>query len=102
MQLTVVLSAGILCSIAAVVFGFRVSPVPALLWTLAALALMILARSLLRPAMLAPWFSPSQLAVRGEYGPLALFLLVLAGGIGLVVWMLGMTSRAIASGEDRP
>ncbi len=102
LQLTVVLSAGILCSIAAVVFGFRARPVSALLWTLATLALMILARSLLRTAMLAPWFSPSQLAVHGEYGPLALFLLFLAGGIGLVIWMLRMTSRSVASGEVRP
>ena len=102
MQLTGVLGAGILCSIPALFFGFRAKPAPALYWTLITLALMILARSLLRTALLAPMFSPSQLVVQGQYGPLALFLLVLAGGLALIAWMLRMASRAVAAGEGRP
>ncbi len=102
LQLTVALAAGILCTIPALFYGFRCRPGAAALWALAALAMMVLARSLLRVAMLMPWFSPSQLTVRSEYSPLVFFFVVLAGGIALIGWMLRLTRDAVAATEARP
>ena len=102
LQLTLALTAGMICTIPALFHGFRCRPVAASLWTLAALVLMVLARSLLRTAMLTPWFTPSQLTVRSEYGPLILFLVIFVGGLALIGWMLRMTREAVASSEVRP
>ena len=92
---------GIALAILAVIFGLRRRVLPAVHLVLALLALMIVARSLLRSATLAPWFSLSELTVESSYGPMLLFLLFFAAGLLLIWWMLKLASQATADPEVR-
>ena len=74
----------------------------ATVWTLITVALMVGARGLLRTALLAPWFSTSDLAVEPAWSPLVVFLVFLVAGLALIVWMLRFAARATGSGEVRP
>ena len=99
--LTLTIVAGLVTTIPALVYGFHGRPVAATAWTLATVALMVGARSLLRTALLAPWFSPADLAVEPAWSPLAVFLVFLVAGLALIAWMLRFAARATASGEAR-
>lgn len=99
--LTLTIIAGMVCTIPALVYGFAGRPVGATVWTLITVALMVGARSLLRTALLAPWFSPADLAVQPAWSPLVVFLLFLVAGLALIVWMLRFAARATATGEVR-
>jgi len=95
------LAGGVLLAVPAVVFGLA-GRVAAATWCgLGAIALMVLARSLLRAALLAPWFSLSQLEVRGSVWPMILFLSFLAAGVALIVWMIRFALRSSAEKEVR-
>jgi len=96
------LGSGILFGTAAVVFGLSRRVIPALSCTLATIALMILARSLLRTALLAPWFSVAQLPLAPAYPPLFFFLFFLTAGLALIVWMVRFTLRSRTDREARP
>ncbi|MDX9834030.1 MAG: hypothetical protein RBT36_02300 [Desulfobulbus sp.] len=97
--LTVILVGGIVLTIPALVYGFACRPLPATVCTLTVLALMVGARSLLRTAMLAPWFSPADLPVQPAWSPLVIFLVFFVAGLALIAWMLRFTARATSSGE---
>jgi Na+/phosphate symporter len=96
------LGTGILFAIAAVVFGLSRRVIPALSCTLATIALMIAARSLLRTALLAPWFSVAQLPLAPAYQPLFFFLFFLTAGVALIVWMVRFTLRSRIDSKVRP
>jgi len=96
------LGSGILFALAAVVFGGARRVIPALSCTLATIALMIAARSLLRTALLAPWFSVAQLPLTPAYPPLFFFLFFLTAGLALIVWMVRFTLRSRRDREVRP
>lgn len=55
---------------------------------------MILVRELSRMAYLAPYFHPSSLVVSPQWGPLALFLVVLVAGLGAIAYMLRLAVKA--------
>lgn len=99
--LMLTLGAGIVLAVPAVVYGLTFRVVPALCCTLATIGLMILARSLLRTALLAPLFSLSQLPVTPSYAPLFLFLSFLAAGLALIVWLVRFTLRSCSELEAR-
>jgi hypothetical protein len=88
------LAGGIVLSIPALIYGFTARVTTALPYILGTIALMICARSLLRTAMLAPVFSVSQLPVSPSYAPFLFFLLFLAGGLILIIWMLRFAFRS--------
>ena len=100
--LTLTIVAGMVATIPALVSGFHCRPVAATVWTLITVALMVGARSLLRTALLAPWFSPADLVVEPAWSPLVVFLVFLVAGLALIVWMLRFAARATGSGEVRP
>jgi hypothetical protein len=56
--------------------------------TLPLVLTMVFMRDLVRAGMLRPVFSPAMLKVAPQVSPLILFALTLAGGIGLIAWML--------------
>lgn len=99
--LTASLAGGVLLAAPAVVFGLAGRVIAATWCALGAIALMILARGLLRAALLAPWFSLSQLPVRASYSSFILFLFFLAAGLALIVWVVRFTLRSCAAREDR-
>lgn len=96
------LGSGILFAIAAVVFGVARRVIPALACILATMALMIAVRSLLRAALLAPWFSVAQLPLAPAYPPLFFFLFSLTAGVALIVWMVRFTLRSRTDREAQP
>lgn len=92
--LLISLGLGLLLALASVRAAFKERPLQALHFFLPTLALMLVARSLLRSLLLAPWFSLSQLPVTPDYGPLALFLCCLLAGLVLVAWLVRFTLRS--------
>jgi hypothetical protein len=58
----------------------------------ATVGLMAVAREFVRASFLKPYFSPSDLTVVPEYGPMVLFLVSLAAGLALVVYMLRLAA----------
>jgi len=100
--LTASLAGGVLLAAPAVVFGLTGRVIAATWCALGAIALMILARGLLRAALLAPWFSLSQLPVRASYSSFTFFLFFLVAGLALIVWMVRFTLRSCAAREARP
>ncbi len=84
---------GFLLSLPAIHAGLAGRVVPAICWTLATVAVMVVARDLLRRIVLAPWFSPDQLKLQSEVMPLVLFLIVFVFGLGLIAWMVSFTRR---------
>jgi len=100
--LTASLAGGALLAAPAVVFALAGRVTAATWCALGTIALMVLGRSLLRAALLAPWFSLSQLEVRGSVGPMILFVLFLAAGVALIVWMIRFALRSCAEKEVRP
>lgn len=94
--LLLTLASGLLLAVLALIFSFSARVVPALSCILGTLALMICARSLLRTAVLVPWFSVSQLSVKPSFSPFFIFLFFLAASLLLIGWML----KCAFSGKD--
>ena len=90
---------GILLAVPAVMFGLTSRVLPAIYCTLGTIALMILVRSLLRTALLAPWFSVSQLVITPSVSPLFFFLFFFMAGLMLIIWMVRFALRSCAEGE---
>jgi hypothetical protein len=97
--LLVTLGGGIVLAVPAVLYALANRVIPALGCTLGTIALMLLARSLLRTALLAPWFSVTQLPLNPSASPLLLFLFFLLTGLALVVWMVRFTCRSCSDSE---
>ncbi len=93
------LAGGIVLSIPALIYGFTARVTAALPYILGTVALMLIARDLLRSAMLAPVFSVAQLPVSPSHGPFVFFLLFLAGGLILITWMLRFAFRSLDEKE---
>lgn len=91
--LAATLAGGLVLSLPAIRAGLSGRVVPAIWWILATVILMVVARDLLRRALLAPWFNPSQLRVEPSFAPLVLFLVILVLGMGLIGWMALFTLR---------
>lgn len=100
--LLLTLAGGIVLSVPAVVYGLAARVVPTLCCAMGTLILMLAARSLLRTALLAPWFSVSQLPVIPAASPLLCFLAFLAGGIGLILWLIRLVLRHKTDKGIRP
>ena len=79
---------GIAAAILSLIYGLRYRVRPAAGTALGAIICMVAVRELVRRQTLAPWFSTSDLEVVPQYSPLIAFLLVLAGGLYLVWWMI--------------
>ncbi len=94
----ILLITGILFACFAVIFALRDQVYPAAGSALPTIFFMILVRDQLRSAYLAPWFSPSDLAVQPQYSPLLLFLAVFIGGLLLIAWMVRL---ALGAGTNR-
>lgn len=85
---TSLLLLGLVLAGVALYFGYSRQPINASVSTLALLVVMILMRDLVRVAYLKPYFQLSDLVVRPEYSPLIFFLVVFAGGLALIGFML--------------
>jgi len=99
--LLLTLGGGIVLAVPAVLYGLAGRVIPTLLCILPTIFLMLLARSLLRTALLAPWFSMTQLPVNPAAFPFFLFLFFGATGLALIVWMVRFTLRACADNGRR-
>ena len=90
---------GIVGVIFALIYGILHRVRPAAYSLLAAIFCMVLVREFSRRLTLAPWFKTSDLEVVPQYSPLIVFLLVFAGGLALIWYMiqLVLTDKEVRS-----
>jgi hypothetical protein len=93
-RLGIVLAAGIVAGILAIIWGFRSQVRACLYATLAGILMMVIARDLVRASYLRPYFSPADLVVTGQYSPLIIFLVFLISGLFLIGWMVKLAFSA--------
>lgn len=98
----VLLLTGIILGVLAVIYSLQGRVWPALYTVLPAVLVMLIMRDLVRVAYLRPYFSLADLEVAPQYSPMLVFLVIFAGGIVLIGWMLKLAWRTITSGEARP
>ena len=79
---------GIITAILSMIYGMTHRVRPAVYLLLASLLSMTLVREFARRLTLAPWFKTSDLTVAPQYSPLIVFLVVFAGGLGLIWYMI--------------
>lgn len=79
---------GLLLTLAVLHFGYRQRVIATCSLTLVLMIVMVLMRDLVRTAYLQPYFSLGDLEVATQYSPLIFFLLVLAGGLVLIAYMI--------------
>ncbi|MFH1156849.1 MAG: hypothetical protein V1793_23880 [Pseudomonadota bacterium] len=91
---TALLLLAVLGGILSLVLAARQREWQALWALLSTVTLMVFTRELLRSAFLGAWFTPANLTVTGEYSPMVLFLISLAAGLVLVVYMLRLAAAA--------
>jgi hypothetical protein len=60
---------------------------------------MIIMRDLVRVAYLRPYFSLADLKMVPQYSPMLVFLVIFAGGLWVIYWMLKLAWRTITSRE---
>ncbi len=89
---TILLPAGVVLTLLAIVFGLKKKVWPAAGVTLLLIFGMVLMRDIVRTAFLQPYFHPSQLTVEAQYSPLVFFLATLVIGTGAVIYMLLLVS----------
>jgi len=82
--------------------GFKGHVCRAVLSALLTVVLMAGVRELVRIGYLAPYFFPADLPMRPQYGPLFLFLAVLAVGVAVLVWVLRQAAKAAAEPQAHP
>lgn len=97
--IAVLLLTGIVLGALAVIASLQARLWAAISFALPAIFVMITMRELVRAAYLRPFFSLGELKVVPQYSPMLLFLVTLAGGVLLVVWMLKLARRAVAPKE---
>ncbi len=88
------LLAGITAAILSLIYGLQHRVRHAAGAVLGAIICMVTVRELVRRQTLAPWFSTSDLEVVPQYSPMILFLLLFAGGLYLVWWMIKLVLPA--------
>lgn len=79
---------GIIAAIFSLINGMTHRVRPAVYYLMASLFCMVLVREFARRLTLAPWFKTSDLVVVSQYSPLIAFLIVFAGGLGLIWYMI--------------
>ncbi|PIE58857.1 MAG: hypothetical protein CSA33_01550 [Desulfobulbus propionicus] len=92
---------GITSGIVAAVLAMREQVHGAAASALLSIFFMVLVRDRVRSAFLEPWFSPTELTVQPQYAPLLLFLIICAGGLLLIVWMIRLVMAADKKQEAR-
>ncbi len=100
--LLLLVGGGAILGAVAVYYGLTCRVIPAIALTLATLFLMLSARSVLRAALLAPWFSLDQLVVQPAISPFLLFVAILIAGLVLIGWMIRFTLRSCAQAKEQP
>jgi hypothetical protein len=90
---------GIIAAIVSLINGMRHQVRPAVYYLMASLFCMVLVREFARRLTLAPWFKTSDLEVVPQYSPLIVFLIVFAGGLLLVWYMIRLvvTDKEVSS-----
>lgn len=85
---TALLAVGILLAVTTLITGFRRLVFPTLWLTLPLVYVMSFMRDVVRGNFLAPYFDPTTVPVQVQWSPLVLFIVTLALGLAVVVWML--------------
>ncbi|MCB2180855.1 MAG: hypothetical protein KQH63_02380 [Desulfobulbaceae bacterium] len=85
---TIVLYGSVAAGAVSVIKAMSNRVVPAAIWTMATVFLMVIARDMVRISYLHPYLSLPELPVKTQYSPFILFLIFFAGIGALVWWML--------------
>ncbi len=79
------------------VFSFRKKVVPTIFILVMLIFLMSFIRAFVRTGYLSPYFTLDRLKLVPEYSPMVLFLVSLAGGIVVLIWMIKKAWDALAT-----
>lgn len=88
MVMTILLVAGMLLAIGALVMGFLGKLWGTVGHLLATMIVMVLMRAMLRSSYLKEFFTQSSLELKPQYDVFALFLVIFIAGLGIVYWMV--------------
>jgi hypothetical protein len=81
--------------------GFKRRVLPTVVLTVVLVYLMTFLRDFVRTGYLAPVFSPDQLKVVPQYGPMFLFAVTLVAGISALAWMILKAKEAVSGASER-
>lgn len=90
---TIMLAAGLIFAVAALIAGVGRKPLQTAIWTGLTVLTMAVLRDIVRNASLDPWFSPENLEVTGDTSSFALFIVTLIVGLAVILYMLKLGFR---------
>jgi len=98
---TVLFAAGLVLTALVLLAGFRRRVLPTVVLTVVLVYLMTFLRDFVRTGYLAPVFSPDQLKVVPQYGPMVMFAVTLVAGISALAWMILKAKEAVSGASER-
>lgn len=93
---TALFAAGLLLTVLLLLAGFKRRVLPAVVLTVVLVYLMTFLRDFVRTGYLSPLFSPAQLTVVPQYGPMVLFAVTLVAGLSALAWMILKAKEALS------
>jgi hypothetical protein len=89
-------AAGLLLTALVLLAGFKRRVLPTVVLAVVLVYLMTFLRDFVRTGYLSPFFSPDQLKVAPQYGPMVLFAVTLVAGLSVLAWMILKAKEAVA------
>jgi hypothetical protein len=89
-------AAGLLLTVLVLLAAFQRKVLPAVVLTVILVYLMTFLRDFVRTGHLSPFFSPDQLKVAPQYGPMVLFAVTLVAGLSVLAWMILKAKEAVS------
>lgn len=93
---TVLFTAGLLLTGLVLLAGFKRRLLPTVVLTVVLVYLMTFLRDFVRTGYLSPFFTPGQLKVLPQYGPMVLFAVTLVAGLAVLAWMILKAREALS------
>src|SRR3990170_2580841 len=88
--------AGLLLTAIVLLTAFKRRVLPTVVLAVVLVYLMTFLRDFVRTGYLAPVFSPDQLKVVPQYGPMDLFAVTLVAGVSVLAWMVLKAKEAVS------
>jgi hypothetical protein len=93
---TVLFAAGIFLTAIVLLTAFKRRVLHTVAFTVVLVYLMTFLRDFVRTGYLAPVFSPAQLKVAPQFGPMILFAVTLVAGLSVIAWMILKAKEAVS------
>jgi ABC-type thiamin/hydroxymethylpyrimidine transport system permease subunit len=97
---TVLFAAGILFTALVLLTAYKRRVLPTVVLAVVLVYLMTFLRDFVRTGYLSPVFSPDQLKVAPQFGPMVLFAVALVAGISVLAWMILKAKEAVSVSRE--